>query len=353
MIPYFVLLGVPAMWALVSGVAAKKKQPKNLIIFFFVWFFAMLALRSVVCGIDLSNYHFFYSIAKLYPFKNSGELESGYYFLESVVACFGGDFQVFLTVVAAITAGALMVLYRKESDIPYLTVALFVTVAPFSMFFSGLRQATALALVVPAYYATKHKKLILFLLSVAVAYSLHNSAFILLAMYPMYHVRLKRINLLWMVPTLAFVFAFRQQIFRFFLQFLGEKYIDRYSYLESTGAYTVFILLLVFLLYAFFIPSEKTLDYDTVGLRNLLFLTAIIQSFASVHSLAMRMNYYYLLFVPIIIPRIAKRSSEGNKKIANLSVIVMCVFFTLYFFYKAYFGEDVLRIYPYVPFWST
>jgi len=77
-----------------------------------------------------------------------------------------------------------------------------------------------------------------------------------------------------------------------------------------------------------------------------------IQMFAPVHGLVMRVNYYFLPFVPVLIPRIVRRAKESMRQLVLISMIVMYSFFTVYFFYHAYTGADILRIYPYIPFWK-
>ena len=87
-------------------------------------------------------------------------------------------------------------------------------------------------------------------------------------------------------------------------------------------------------------------------MRNLLLLSIVLQIFALMHPLSMRMNYYFLIFVPILIPRIASRSKKQFAQIGQLSVIVMSVFFMCYFLYGVITDNDALNIYPYVPFWE-
>ena len=109
---------------------------------------------------------------------------------------------------------------------------------------------------------------------------------------------------------------------------------------------------MIFAIYSFFIPGEEELEEDVRGLRNILLLCVLIQCFASLHTLVMRMNYYFLQFLPILIPKIAKRSSENNRQLADLSVWVMCLFFAVWFVYQAKTGEDLMEIFPYTTYWS-
>jgi hypothetical protein len=99
-------------------------------------------------------------------------------------------------------------------------------------------------------------------------------------------------------------------------------------------------------------PDEKKIDQDTRAMRNILLLAVCIQMFAPIHNLAMRMNYYFLIFIPVLISRIPKLSNKRFSQIAVISVFVMCLFFTGYFIYDVCYGEDVLEIYPYIAFWE-
>jgi len=120
--------------------------------------------------------------------------------------------------------------------------------------------------------------------------------------------------------------------------------------INETGAYAVMLLLIVLLMYSFLIPESSKLDDTTIGLRNLTALSVFLQTFSSVHAIAMRMNYYYLLFIPILIPRIIISGDTKYRTLIKLSIICMVIFFTVYYFYKAYTGSDILEVYPYKSF---
>ena len=352
MLPYYLLVFIPFFVAGFGFLVNKKIESKIIFYLFFSLLLLVLCVRDITCGVDLTNYNLYFQEEALAPFSNKYDLEFGFVLLELISAFFAPEFQLFLCFVAVFAIVPLLYLYKKESEIPLLTIALFITIAPFSMYFSGLRQVCAMAVAVPAYYFSKRKKPICFLLTVALAMLFHQSAFILALLYPAYHLRVRRNSLFVIVPLLVGVVIFNEQIFEFLLGFLSDSYAEKYSEYESTGAYTILIVLVVFAAYSFFMPREMKLEEDVIGLRNLLLLSVLIQSFAPVHSLAMRFNYYYLIFVPILIPKIANRSSSKNKPLAKLSVVAMCCFFTVYFFYYAYTSEDILNIYPYVPFWE-
>ena len=66
----------------------------------------------------------------------------------------------------------------------------------------------------------------------------------------------------------------------------------------------------------------------------------------------MRMNYYYIIFIPVLIPKIIQCRSEKFGNVAILGRHCMVVFFILYFFFDAKPGGG-LHTFPYRFFWET
>ena len=112
------------------------------------------------------------------------------------------------------------------------------------------------------------------------------------------------------------------------------------------------ILFAIFAVFVFVIPDDSAIDDETIGLRNFLLLSLMIQMFAPLHNLAMRMKYYYIIFIPLLLPKaIACRSKRWNQ-IALLGRHSMVVFLLIYFFINAYSGSN-LRVFPYHFFWES
>jgi hypothetical protein len=221
------------------------------------------------------------------------------------------------------------IFYGKESDNTILTISVFMAVAPFSMFFSGLRQILAMALVVPAWYCVKRKKWLLFALCVFVAPTLHSSAWIIALLLPFYYVRITK---KWLIPlgiVMGGILALNKPIMDFVVSKMGDEYALG---LTDTSAYSILILLVLFTLYVFFLPDESQMDRDTLAMRNILILVMLIQCLASVHTLAMRINYYFLPFVPTLVSRVTLCACYSLEQVVTIATIVMVVFFTFSFF---------------------
>lgn len=364
MVAYLLLLIVPlGTWLSVSSglmsirkkTFTNKKKNSYVLLAFFLVLLILLMLRSSNVGIDLQVYlPRFQEIAdttwdKIFTLSDN---EPGYIILNKLISVIGTNNQFFLSLIALITILPLCIFYCKESENALLSISIFLILPNFCMLFSGLRQAIAISLGVPAYYLARKKKLFWFLCIVVLAMQFHRSAFMLILLYPLLHVRITKKWLWFVVPCMVVMLLFNAEIFNFLLQFLGETYQDRYGEIENTGAYAMIILFVLFAVYAFAVPSASKLDADTIGLRNILLLIICIQFFAPLNNVAMRMNYYFLIFLPILIPKIANRCKESDVKIVSFSKAVMIVFFLVYFFINLATATNILNIYPYIPFWA-
>ena len=98
------------------------------------------------------------------------------------------------------------------------------------------------------------------------------------------------------------------------------------------------------------------MDKETLALRNILVLTTALQSFSLVHPLAMRINYYFIIFVPIAMARILPCAKDVFKPISRWIEGAINIFFTAYFLFVIWneysTGLSTLRTVPYVPFWQ-
>lgn len=352
MIPYYLLLGIPMLLSLFKYGDNKKKFNKKFpMLVFFIILIVMLSLRSDLCGVDLQTYRYKYNAQGFVSIKSLfdiSEIEPGYSLFVNINKFLVGDFQFLLFSCAIISLVPVMALYLKESNHSILTIALFVGVAPFTMFFSGLKQSIAMGLGIICYYFCKNNKILPFLLFVYIAYMFHQSAVILLLMYPLTHVKITK---KWIPPTIALYLTclfYNKQIFGVLLK-LNKNYEADYV-ISETGSYVFLVLLLLFTIFSVVVMKEDS--NELIGLRNLLILSLFIQCFAPINTVAMRLNYYYLLFIPVLIPKIIDNCKDRYKQIVRFVEVIFILFFIFWFFNEAYTGTNYLRTFPYVAFWE-
>ncbi len=365
MIPYFILLLAPLFYNIYIFAQrgtisfcnkSNTREQKIVIGLFFSIFLVMLSLRGLSCGSDTRNYLYYFNHDMMYSFKDilrSGDIEVAFTLLGKAISLLSKDFQFYLTVIAIMCILPLWKLYKEESEIPYLSVVLFLIVAPFSLFFSGLRQALSVSIGSMAFVFCKKRRVIPFIVSCLVAMLFHQSAVMLFLMYPIYRAKITKNWLYFVVPIMAITLILNNRIYSALAPLMGERYFSRYGVTSSTGAYSIILMLFVFSIFAIVVPDPNKIDDDTIGLRNLLFLSVCLQCFAPVNSIAMRLNYYYLIFVPLTMPKIITRSKQQYKQISYITALAMCVMFGIYFIFNMYHGSDIMQLYPYVGFWQN
>lgn len=312
----------------------------------------LLMFRHESVGRDLRNYKYIFTMISKSSWSDAlwRSAEVGYNFLNKVISLFTNDFQWLIVVTAILSVYCIAKAYLQYTEDSSLSIALFITMSNFVLLFSGIRQSIAISLGFVAFECVKRKKLLSFLIIVIFAMLFHTSAFILLFMYPLYHIKITRTWRIAIVPLLAVLWGLNEQIFGF-LSAILMRFTKYDAEISSTGAITMLILFGLFAVFSFLIPEETELDDDTIGMRNLLLFSVVLQMFAPLHSLAMRMNYYYIAFIPLLIPKIIKCRSDRWNNVAIVARHLMVLFFVVYFFLTAP-KDNVLDIFPYKFFWE-
>ena len=360
MLPYYLLLLLPLITYGVFAFILKNKPLANKLSLacFFSVLFLMLALRSDTVGIDVRGYEYYFHKIAATDWLNlyrCVDVEFGYILFNKIISSVTSEYQIFLAIVALITVLPVAFVYLKDTEYPDISIVLFINMSTFVLMFSGLRQAMAISIGLIVYYIISRKKgfipILISALLILLAASFHLSALVLLLMYPMRYIKISLKWLLFIVsPIYLFVFIFNKSILSLAMTVLPEKYA-KYA-IESTGSYTMIILFTAFLVYCYIMEDPKKTTAITSTLRNFLLLSLAVQLFAPISTVAMRFNYYYIIFLPLLIPKVINSCNEKYKFWAQLSHIAIVGFFTLYFFYTAHTGGDQLRIFPYVPFWG-
>ncbi len=366
MIPYVLLMFFPALFS--SFIAQYRckyvvdHDEKQMILnnncllhVFFIMLMTILALRDETIGRDLRNYKHYFETISYMQFNEvlASEHDKLFYLLNWIVGRYTDNYQIFLTIVAVLTILPLAVIYTEDKKHGFLKIVLFMNMSTFIMMFSGLRQAIAISIGVFAYRYVKREKLLCFIICALIAWGFHHSAFMILPFYPLYQIKFKKKHLWFVVPAVLMFFIFNNQIFNWATNLIDS---DKYtSDVTNTGAYTMLILFIMFAVFSYIIPDENKMDDETLGLRNFLLIAVLLQCFSPIHNLAMRLNYYYIIFIPILLPRIISCAKDDLKEVAEFSKIILIIFFILYYTINTYnscqTGISALDIYPYVPYW--
>ena len=371
MAPYFLLLFITALFSFVSMVSDNKrtvlyigndvtiKEHGLCIKAFFLLLFVLLACRDVSVGTDTKSYYYFFSecgkisFVEAFAYGNEGLFVFFNWIISKIT---NQNYQIYLVIVSAITVFPMLKLYEEDQSNGFLQIVLFVNMATFVMLFSGIRQGLAISIGVFAFKYVRQRKMIKFMLCVLVACGFHASAFIVLIMYPIYNANIRRRSIWLIIPVIASVFLFNESIFIVLFKVI-ELFFPKYADYDvtQTNAYATIILLALFAVFAYVVPDEEKITPELLGMRNLLLVALTLQCFAPVHILAMRMNYYFIVFVPTFMGRIVSIPDARYRSVAWWVKVVLCVAFTVVFFlsvFRAASTHEMLRIVPYIPFWE-
>ena len=366
MLPYLLLIFIPILLGKVAY--SKKGNGKNLVIgksnyvkennlmmiSFFSILLLMLMLRNDSVGRDLGNYKYIFNkdieVAEIF----SAGIEPFFCLFNIGIKKITSSYQIYLSVIAFCTVCPIAKIYCEDKKYSYLKIILFVQMSTFVMLFSGIRQAWAMALGMIAYKYVRKRMIWKYLLVCMIALGIHTSAIILIFMYPIYYANFRKKHLLYLIPMIIVVFVFNRPIFGILGNVLSI--FMKYSFsVSNTNAYGTLILFFVLLIFCYVISDEKKMDRESVGLRNFLIMATVIQCFAPLHTLAMRMGYYYIVFIPLAVGKALAYRKQRYSQVTKLAEIVICVFFTLTFvwsLYQSYLtGISALDTVPYVPFW--
>lgn len=371
MIPYLILMFLPLLGSVVMfsqcdgkrtlalGCTRRILKRSCMLPLFFLILTVLLSVKDISIGNDTANYRYYFRDIRLLDFDELQrvELDFLYTLLNWLIGRFTDDFQLFLTIISIITIFPIAHLYCQDREHGFLKIVLFMNMSIFVMLFSGLRQSISMAVGLIAYEYVKRKRLILFLICTFVALGFHHSAIIILVYFPLYHISLKKKHLWFIIPCLLLVFIFNKPIFSSATSFFSILFGDKYdAEIDSTGAYTMLLVFAAFAVFSYVFPSEKQMDQETLGMRNYMLFAVVLQCFAPVHALAMRMNYYFIVFVPILIPKILKYAKGYSKNVVLMVKIGITLFFAAYYLLTTYrscqTGISALNTYPYVPFWN-
>lgn len=330
-----------------------QRRNERALSFFFCLLTLLVMFRHESVGTDTENYIYYFNEFSRLSWQNLGDkgLEIGFAIFNKMVSLISKNPQVYLASAALAVSVMIYPTYKRLCVDTSLTVVLYCLMSTFVMMFSGIRQMLAVGIGFIAYGFTRRHKFLPFLATVLLSMTVHTSSFMLLIMYPLYHAKITKKWLYAVIPMLATLFVFNRQVF-VILSIILDRYTRFESIASATGAYTMLILFAIFAAFAFLVPEESEMDEETIGLRNFLLLALMIQMFAPLHVLAMRMNYYYIIFIPLLLPRIIQCRRKRWSQVAILGRHIMVMFFLCYFLAHMQQGSS-LDVFPYHFFWEN
>ena len=244
---------------------------------------------------------------------NVNNKDPGYYILTKALQLFLPTYRLYLIFVAVFFMALLGRFLYKNTRSPYLGFIMFDCLFYSFYAITGIRQTLATALIVfLGYEFIKERKLVPFAIVSLVAFFIHKSSICFVMFYYFSQIKVKkRIIAIW-AALIVFAFYYRNVIMVFLGSFVGyEQYARQYG----SSSPTTFTVLILGLLLVCAILHERIAEYDGEFQNkfNALCWTAAFLPLAYIDPSAMRISYYYALFVMLVLDDITVIFSERSK----------------------------------------
>ncbi len=325
----------------------------------FLLIIALLALRHPYMGVDIAwgykdgywdsfltiNSNSWSEIFAMRAYKN---YEKGFVVLNKLLGSIWNDPQFLLITCAVLSLVPIAIYTEKRSQIPLLSVCIFLGLPIFHIFYSGLRQGIAIGITVASMYFIEKKMPIRFLLTVYLATLFHSSAIIFVVAYPLYYLQLNKTARIFSLAALPGIFFLRGPLFAIFSRIFKDD-----ATAEETGGGLILFLVFV-MIYAFLSVFNKTDDKKQNGLMNLFYMACACQAFGGIYNTAMRVGYYFMVYATIAIPNTMKNFKEVKIRYNtyySISLVALTLIFVLYGLYSVKNGSWS-RTYPYFFLWE-
>lgn len=232
---------------------------------------------------------------------------------------------LFIAIVFTVPMAIFIYKYSKNACLSWIVYSTL-----FYSFFAitGHRQTIATAIVVwGGLELIKRRKLIPFLLLMAVGYTIHASVICLLPFYWLSQIKITQIKLFGYLIAIVGSFIFRNQLMSFLQSIVGYESYQQY---EGAAAGMFMFLLMAMVIYVFvFWNSIALSDNPVLNMSvNALMLAAFFSSLLLINPSCMRVVQYYSIFMMFIIPDMALPFDKPSQKvfILLLSGIMILLF---------------------------
>ena len=253
--------------------------------------------------------------------------DPGYVLVEKVVSARGGNYRVFLILIAVLFFVSLGFWVYRNSKIPYVSFLLFSTLFYSFFAFTGHRQTIATALVVLiGDKLIRERKLILFLLVTLIGSTIHKSCLCFLPVYFLYPFK----NYSRRTYIVALIIGFILLGFSTPLwEFVGE-WLHYEDFLENDiGGTGTFVALYFLVLIIAIVQFPHIIDNNPDAYRtfNILWLGSMMVAMAYVNQSFMRVQQYYTLYLMLLLPDIIRSFKDEQRLLVAGVGCGMLVFF--------------------------
>lgn len=311
--------------------ATKQNKVQYLLwVMFALWI--LVGMRDVLYGRDTLGYvaHFHESTTF---WKDS--VEPGFTLFEYFIRSISSNYHVFLMAASVSMIVAMYKLMRRYFSTSYEIIAaicIYILLGLLAFNMAALRQTIALSFGIFAFMCADDGKLKKFLLCVLMAYLFHNSAFVLLILYPLRNINAKQYGLYVSIGFFILGIIYPGSIAPFIQTYfpMEDRFTQYGTTYESSQNYTGFILQLFLVLIAYVFQKRIHLKQCTQNLLyNSAYIGLAIQSLTGSLAELYRLSFYFCCFDIILVPLALSSIKGKNAETLKGCFIIGCLIYIL------------------------
>lgn len=326
MLPYLLVLGFVIFWIVLEQKALNRKA-------FWVPLIALslfAGIRSFRVGTDSWTYtRDFRNNLNVYNFRFDENVELGYQFLEYTLLRLSLGYSWLFLITGLIIVYCYLSIIKRYSENYWFSVFLFVTLGVYTFFFNGLRQGIAMAIFALALPYLLEKRLIPYLLVIAVASLFHTTALFMIPFYFVVNLRIK--------PIYKLLATFLGSLFtvQFLIEYIAttnERYESYTEVAESAGGlltlgfYTLLLIFIYFVIHLYKIKNEHFLKLFAFYAVGVIFIIPVAM-LGTNPSGPQRLLSYFTWTLVLILPTVFKKI--GGVYVTSIAAILFLIYFIL------------------------
>ncbi|WP_169447646.1 EpsG family protein [Paenibacillus daejeonensis] len=281
--------------------------------------FIVSGLRGSNIGTDTWNYlRGFRNIATT-SFNNVFSLERwepGYLIINKLSSIISYNEQVILIVTSFLSlAGVGYFIYKNSTNVVF-SLYLFVSLYLYLFSFNGIRQAIAISIIAIGFHYIINRKLIRYIVVVALASLFHQTSILLLVLYFIYGLRANIKVLALLASVFAVVWAILDRLILVVIRNSNTlSYLESGQLFEGSGLLFPLISASILFLLVYIKFSESIRDKD-LDFFIILTLLSLFNNLLSLEiALFVRFSYFFMVFYILAIPYSLRLIKKKEKRI--------------------------------------
>ncbi len=381
---FFVLIAITTILPIFLK-TTEKRNAKLYLIIMFVIIGALMMLRSDEVGNDTITYVKAFKritrVDNIINYSKFEQFEKGFTYLMYGLSKISVEPQILFIVTGGFVAFSFARFIYKYSDLPWLSVFMFLTLQFYDLSLTGVRQILSIAIMLFSYDFIQKRQFWRFLILVLLAMSIHTSAVMFLLLYilasfkpNMFFYGVSFFVALVGTVSFSFVLGIIGKVFPQYLKYFNEGGAG-YSSSPKLACALMMALFAILLIISFIVRRDNPSDEDeapvVVQNNSLIRNTGLIKSYVTMDDvmllsiwlgilmLMLSLNgtilnrFKYIFSVPILVYYPNSLMKMKDESLRLFIIAGSCVVFFLYIYIIYTLRPDWQSSYPYTFFWQV